>query len=62
VSAPAGVCVSCGRLLQWTFIDGLLYVRCRICYDLFGMDVAGEGTRGRREAGEAGDSSKVSCG
>ena len=26
--------------MQWTFIDGELYVRCPFCPDLFGTDVA----------------------
>ena len=50
MSAPAGVCVSCGVALQWTMHDGLLYVRCRYCPDLFGTDLASSESRERREA------------
>jgi hypothetical protein len=35
--------------MQWTFINGDLYVRCMTCFDLFGMDHAG-GDREGREA------------
>ena len=35
MSAPAGSCGGCGSRLQWTVIDGVMMVRCRICYDLF---------------------------
>ena len=40
MAAPAGVCISCGRGLQWTFIDDEMYVRCLLCLDLFGTEVA----------------------
>ena len=54
MSAPAGVCVSCGRPMQWSFIHGNMVVRCDQCVDFFavdglGMDPAG-GTREGREA------------
>jgi len=50
MSAPAGLCLSCGKPMQWTMIDGELYVRCRICRDLFGTDVAGPEAYEGREA------------
>ena len=44
MSAPAGLCGSCGMPMEWTFIEGELMVRCETCTDLFavdGMEVAG---------------------
>ena len=51
MSAPAGLCSSCGAPQQWTFIEDELFVRCRSCVDLFevGTEVAGD-TREGREA------------
>ena len=49
MSAPGGLCESCGSGLQWTFIDGEMFVRCRSCADLFGTEVVG-GDREGREA------------
>ncbi len=43
VSAPGGLCGSCGRTMQWTFIDGELMVKCFCCFDLFGVEVGTEG-------------------
>ena len=40
MSAPAGLCESCKMPLQWTFANGLMWVRCRRCRDLFGVDLA----------------------
>ena len=55
MSAPAGLCESCGMPMQWCFIHGELVVRCDGCIDLFpvdssyGTEVAG-GNREGREA------------
>ena len=38
MAAPAGLCESCGRPLQWTFLGSELYVRCSQCADLFEID------------------------
>ena len=57
--APSGLCVSCGRSMNWCFIHGELHVRCTQCLDFFAVDVgtevAGYGVREGREASEAGD-------
>ena len=50
MNAPAGLCGSCGRGMQWTVIKGELFVRCRVCMDLFGMDPAGGYHHEGREA------------
>ncbi len=49
MSAPAGLCISCGRTMQWCFIHGELHVRCRVCMDLFavGTEVAVDYREGR---------------
>ena len=42
MSAPAGLCGSCGMPMQWTGGPGLdLFVRCRYCADLFEVDGVG---------------------
>ncbi len=55
MSAPGGLCGSCGSPLQWTVRAEDLLVRCRFCAELFeedGMDIAGEVREGREaEAG-----------
>ena len=50
MSAPGGLCGSCGRPLQWTMHEGLLWVRCRWCVDLFGTEFAEGESREGREA------------
>ena len=30
MSAPAGLCEWCGGPQQWTFVRGVMYVRCRL--------------------------------
>ena len=55
MSAPAGKCTSCGVEMQWCFVDGVLMVRCRHCYNLFDVDTfigtaLAEGIREGREA------------
>ncbi len=54
MSAPAGMCVSCGMPMQWCFIHGEQMVRCDTCMDFFavggGMEVAGTEYREGREA------------
>ncbi len=57
MSAPAGLCISCQRPMQWSVIRGELVVRCRECMDFFAVDsvlqgteVAGYGVREGREA------------
>ena len=47
MSAPAGLCESCGLAMQWTFSGGELWVRCPRCTDLFGTDLAGDYREGR---------------
>ena len=51
MTAPAGLCESCGMPMQWTFMDTVLMVRCEYCFDFFGSDpgteVAGEYREGR---------------
>ena len=52
MSAPGGLCGSCGLSVQWCIVDEQLLVRCRACADLFeepGMVLAG------REVCESGD-------
>ncbi len=55
MSAPAGLCGSCGMPMHWTFIAGELMVLCDTCMDMFGdvdlpgTEVAGD-TCERREA------------
>ena len=54
MAAPAGVCVSCGSPMQWTLDDvGDMWVRCRFCADLFGIDLAGEVREGREAEAES---------
>jgi len=48
--APGGLCGSCGRDLQWMMHEGLLWVRCRWCVDLFGTDLGDGESREGREA------------
>jgi len=48
--APAGICVSCGGELQWTFFGEVMMVRCPRCPDLFGTHVAGSANHEGREA------------
>ena len=50
MNAPAGLCGSCGRSMQWTVIEGELHVRCKVCMDLFGMVPAGVTNHEGREA------------
>ncbi len=38
MSAPAGLCGSCGLPMQWCFIHGELAVRCSECIDFFPVD------------------------
>ena len=38
MSAPAGLCGSCGLPMQWCFIGGGMFVRCKVCMDLFEED------------------------
>ena len=52
MSAPAGLCESCGMPMQWTFLRKELMVRCDGCIDLFGTEFAGSYREGR-EASEA---------
>jgi len=47
MSAPGGICVSCGGELQWCFVGEKMMVRCPRCPDLFGTDVAYEVREGR---------------
>ena len=54
MSAPAGLCGSCGMPMHWTFIRGELHVMCDTCTDLFevvegmyGTEVAGSYREGR---------------
>ena len=47
MSAPAGLCESCGMPMHWTFLAGVLMVMCDGCIDLFG----GEGAVGTEVAG-----------
>ena len=51
MSAPAGLCASCGMPMQWCFIHGEHMVRCDTCWDMFavdgGTDVAGWYREGR---------------
>ena len=44
VSAPGGVCVSCGGPMQWTVFRGEMWIRCRRCFDMFGTDLADQVT------------------
>ena len=57
MSAPAGLCVSCGLPMQWCFIHGEQMVRCSHCLDFFavegvtlGTEVAGSDNHEGREA------------
>jgi len=54
MTAPAGLCGSCGTPMQWSFIHGDLVVRCDTCIDFFAVDSGTEGAgvdhRERREA------------
>ena len=47
MTAPGGLCESCGGPLNWTFIDGELYTSCPLCV---GMDLAGVDVHEGREA------------
>ena len=38
MSAPAGLCGSCGSPLQWTGAHDGILVRCKYCADLFEFD------------------------
>jgi len=53
MSAPAGLCESCGLPMHWTFRLGELMVFCDGCMDFFaagGMESAGGDYREGREA------------
>ena len=50
VSAPAGLCGSCGMPMHWCFIGGEMMVMCDTCMDIFGMDTAGVDVHEGREA------------
>ena len=38
MTAPGGLCESCGDPCQWTFFNGVLYTVCSVCY---GLELAG---------------------
>jgi len=50
MTAPGGLCGSCGSSMQWTGAHDGILVRCKHCADLFEFDpgtvVAGEGREG----------------
>ena len=55
MSAPGGLCGSCGMPLKWCFAGSEMMVHCVYCYDLFGVDLAyekREGARGEVTYGE----------
>ena len=47
MTAPGGLCESCGLPLRWCFLEGELYTVCDECY---GMDLAGMDVHEGREA------------
>ena len=53
MSAPAGLCVSCGGPMQWCFIHGEHMVRCDHCLDFFAVDGGTGLADGYREGREA---------
>ena len=53
MSAPGGLCGSCGSPLQWTGAHDGLLVRCRYCIDLFEFDPGPEYADEVREGREA---------
>nr|APC94151.1 hypothetical protein [uncultured marine virus] len=60
MSAPGGMCESCGMPMSWTFAHGELWVRCEGCPDLLAENfskpvvqkVQEARARERREASE----------
>ena len=53
VSAPAGLCISCQRPMQWSIVRGELVVRCRECMDFFVVDSGTQDAGDVRERREA---------
>ena len=53
MSAPAGLCESCGMAMKWCFIRGDLHARCSQCMDFFAVDSGLEVAEGIREGREA---------
>jgi len=47
VTAPGGLCESCGQPLRWCFLGGLLHTVCDECY---GLELAEGDHREGREA------------
>ena len=53
MSAPGGLCGSCGLPMQWNFTAGELLVRCCRCLDFFDVDLGTVSAEEFREGREA---------